>query len=92
MRLKEQWGILLLLLALAAPLAAQGPNPRPRRGFEALRNPRFVPAAKADFLRDDDRILGIAEGHVAKAYSVAVVGWHHIIEDQLGDLPILPTW
>ncbi len=83
-------GLLLVLVALAVPLGAQRPGQG--RRMRALQKPQFVPAAQADFLKDSDRVVGVAGKGVAKAYSVPMIGWHHIIHDQLGDLPILPTW
>ncbi len=92
---RRRAGLLLLSLtvAVALPLAAQ--RPRQRRagmGFAPLRQPQFVAAQKADFLRANDRVLGVELNGEAKAYPVPVVGWHHFIDDQLGGLPILPTW
>lgn len=61
-------------------------------GFKVLRDPQFVPAAEAKFLKDTDRVIGVAGNGVAKVYPAPWLAWHHIIEDQLGDIPILATW
>lgn len=87
----------LLCLSLVMPAWAQRPQ-RPRRGrggmggFKVLRDPQFVPAAEAKFLKDTDRVIGVAGNGVAKVYPAPWLAWHHIIEDQLGDMPILATW
>ena len=89
--------LFLLCLSLVTSAWAQRPQ-RPRRGrgggrgFEVLRKPEFVPAAAAAFLKDSDRVVGVAGNGVAKAYSVPPLAWHHIVEDELGDIPILATW
>ncbi len=83
---------MLLLTALAAPLWAQPPQQRWGPGFQPLREPRFVSAAQANFLANEDRVLGVSGGGVAKAYPAPVLAWHHIVQDQLGDLPIAATW
>jgi len=57
-----------------------------------LRAPEFVAASKATFLKDDDHVIGVAGGGVAKAYPAAAVTWHHGLEDRLGKLPIFVTW
>jgi hypothetical protein len=81
-----------LILAVAAPLAAQQP-PEPNGGpYVELREPHFVAAAKADFLQDGDRVVGVNENGVAKAYAVPVMAFHHIIQDRLKEMPILATW
>lgn len=81
-----------LALVLTAPLAAQQPPQANGGPFVELRTPRFVPAAQADFLRSEDRVVGVNENGVAKAYVVYVMAFHHIIQDQLGNMPILATW
>ena len=60
--------------------------------FVPLRQPRFAPAAQATFLHDSDRVVGVSENGVAKAYEPDVTAWHHVIEDRLGDLPVIVTW
>lgn len=77
-------GLLALVVVGAAPVWAQR--------FQPLEEPRFVPAAEADFLDDADRVLGVSGAGVAKAYPVPMLMWHHIVHDRLGELPILPTW
>lgn len=87
MRHSIRAGLAAALLVAAAPVWGQrGPR------FEPLEEPKFVPAAQADFLADNDRVLGVEGNGAAKAYPVEVAAWHHIIHDRLGGLPILPTW
>jgi Protein of unknown function (DUF3179) len=78
-------------LVLALPLTAQ--QPQPNGGpFVAQHNPRFVPATQADFLKDSDRVVGLSKDGVAKAYAIRFMAFHHVIQDRLGDTPILATW
>lgn len=83
-----------LILVLAAPLAAEQPTaPRASGGpFVALRNPRFIPAAQADYLKDSDRVVGVSANGVSKAFPPWVMAFHHVIQDRLGDMPIMATW
>jgi len=88
-----------LSLMLAATLGAQAPPQRGGRGGGnqqtergALREPRFVPARQADFLKDSDMILGVSENGAAKAYRYDVVSWHHVIHDSFGNMPVIVTW
>ena len=83
----------LTLPLVSGPVVAQVAERPPGLGpFEPLREPRFVPAAKANFLTSGDQVLGVSVNGVAKAYPAQVVAWHHIIQDQLGSMPILATW
>lgn len=84
---------LALVLAVPQFAAAQvAERPQGLGPFEPLREPHFVPAAKANFLKNQDQILGVNANGVAKAYPTQVMAWHHIIQDRLGNIPILATW
>src|SRR5438552_7092488 len=82
---------------LGGPARAQQ-APLPLRDFAMgggnyyLRAPEFVDAAKASFLKEDDRVIGIEGAGVSKAYPAAAVTWHHGVEDRIGKLPIFVTW
>jgi len=85
------------LMAAALPIKAQR-TPIIVRDFPMadghyfLRAPEFVKASKATFLKDDDRVIGVAGEGVVKAYPAYVAVWHHAVEDQLGSLPIFVTY
>ncbi len=83
-----------LILVMAAPVLGQQPQNdlRAPMAFVPLRNPRFVPAAKADFLKSDDRVVGVSENGVSKAYQPSVLAFHHVVQDSLQDMPIIATW
>lgn len=72
----------------AAEILAGGP---PRDGIPALDHPATVPASQADWA-DDDLVLGIATGGEARAYPVAVLNWHELVNDTLGGEPILVSF
>ncbi len=64
----------------------------PRDGIPSIDDPVFVPAAQADQLEPDDRVLGIARNGIAKAYPVAIMNWHEIVNDTLGPEPVVVTY
>lgn len=84
-------------LAVALPAGAQQ-APIALRDFAMrggnyyLRAPEFVEAARAAFLTDEDRVIGIIGEGVTKAYPAAAVTWHHGVEDRIGKLPVFVTW
>ncbi len=55
----------------------------PRDGIPALLSPQFVPADEADFLSPEDRVLGIQGGREVKAYPIAILNWHEIVNNNL---------
>jgi len=69
-------------------ILAGGP---PRDGIPALDHPATVPAARADW-EDDDLVLGVVAGGEARAYPVAILNWHELVNDTLGDEAILVSF
>src|SRR5437868_1742548 len=104
--MKPRWLVMTALaLALTVPHAAcsqanhaSDRDRQTNRGgegandFVPLRQPRFLPASQADFLKDSDRVVGLAENGAAKAYEPEVTAWHHVVEDRFGTLPVIVTW
>ena len=64
----------------------------PRDGIPSIDEPRFVGADAATFLRDDDRILGIVRDGQARAYPIAILNWHEVVNDQIGGSPVAITY
>ena len=64
----------------------------PRDGIPAIDEPRFIAADQARFTRDDDRILGIVHNGQARAYPIAILNWHEVINDIIGDSPVAITY
>jgi hypothetical protein len=64
----------------------------PKDGIPAIDAPRFVGAHEAEFLSDDDRVIGIALHGRAKAYPIAIMNWHEIVNDQIGSQPIVVSY
>ena len=68
---------------------------RPHRApmpYTAIHQPEFVAASEATFLQDDDILLGVASGKVAKAFPAADLAQHGAVFDQLPDGPVSVTW
>jgi hypothetical protein len=81
----------LLVAGLVATTAAQTPQPA-RMPYTAIHQPEFVAAGEATFLQDDDILIGVASGKVAKAFPAADLGQHGAVSDKLPDAPISVTW
>lgn len=61
-------------------------------GIPALLSPKFVLAAGAWFLEEDDRVLGLSADTEAKAYPVRILNWHEIVNDVIGGKPVVVTY
>lgn len=50
-------------------------------GIPAIDKPVFIPVAKATHLKPDDRILGIEIDGISKAFPIAILNWHELVND-----------
>jgi hypothetical protein len=80
----------MFFASLAAPAYAQAPPGQ--MPYTAIHNPQFVAASEATFLQDDDILLGVSSGKVAKAYPAADLTQHGAVSDTLPDGPVSVTW
>jgi hypothetical protein len=64
----------------------------PKDGIPALTDPKHVPAAKADFMREEEQVLGVFLNGVARAYPTRILSWHEVVNDRFGELPVLVSW
>jgi hypothetical protein len=72
----------------AEEILAGGPR---RDGIPALDHPSVLRAAEADWT-DDEPVLGVAVAGEARAYPVAILNWHELVNDTLGGEPILVSF
>jgi hypothetical protein len=64
----------------------------PRDGIPAIDEPRFMPVNKVRWLQDGDRVLGIDYGGQAKAYPIAILNWHEVVNDRIGQESVVVTF
>ena len=70
-------------------ILAGGP---PKDGIPALLKPKFVSAEKAGFLSPEDPLIGVVVYGQPKAYPIKILNWHEVVNDRVGDLPIVVTF
>jgi hypothetical protein len=63
-----------------------------RDGIPAIDRPRFVRASHADFLSDQDRVLGISRNGNQKAYPIKILNYHEIVNDTFDDEAIVISY
>lgn len=68
------------------------PGGPPRDGIPAIDSPRFITPAEATFLQPTDRILGISRNGESKAYPIAILNWHEVVNDRFGREPVVVTY
>ena len=90
MRISSAAG-LLALLSTANVFAFQA-SPKPDLPYKAIDHPEFIPAREAKFMSDRDRIIGVIDGKIAKAYPAGILAQHGLVQDKVSDGPIAVTW
>ena len=64
----------------------------PKDGIPALVSPKYVPARKARFMRDNEQVIGLVHRGAARAYPLRIMSWHELVNARIGDLPVLVSW
>ena len=59
--------------------------------FHRIESPEMARASEAK-LDSDDMVLAIRAGDQSRAYSVRMLAYHHIVNDRIGDLPVVSTY
>ncbi len=64
----------------------------PKDGIPSIDEPKFIKVNEADFLNDNELVLGLDYNGVVKAYPFQILVWHEIVNDFANDKPILVTY
>ena len=60
--------------------------------FRPFPDARFVAAAEATDVPATAPVLGIASTQAALAFPITRLGYHHLVNAMLGDVPIVATY
>ncbi len=64
----------------------------PKDGIPALLEPKFTNPGGAEYLNDDDQVLGVEINGQARAYPVNILNWHEAVNDTVGGQPLVATF
>ncbi len=65
--------------------------PISRDGIRPIYEPSFIPAGDVDW-QGADLVIGVEIGGEARAYPIGLLGAREMVNDWVGDVPILVTW
>ena len=82
----------LLLCALGAVAQETIVRVVPKDAIPAIDRPIFVDADEADFMDDNELVIGVSDGIGAKAYSTRLLDTHEIVNDWIGSTAVAVTW
>lgn len=60
--------------------------------FNPLANASFVAAGDAGFVSDADKVLAVDIDGEAVAFPIRQMGYHHVVQDIVGGVPIVATY
>jgi hypothetical protein len=61
-------------------------------GIPSVNKPTFVTARDAEYIKGDDRVLGITIDGISKAYPISILNWHEIVNDSIGEVFFVITY
>jgi hypothetical protein len=61
-------------------------------GIPAIDEPEFEAATAAEWLTPESRVLGVVHNGVAKAYPIAILNWHEIVNDRFSGDGVVITY
>ncbi|MEX2598061.1 MAG: DUF3179 domain-containing (seleno)protein, partial [Dehalococcoidia bacterium] len=65
----------------------------PRDAIQAITEPEFLSGQEANRqMRDSDRVIGVSVNGDHRAYSVAHLSAHEVVNDTVGGEPVAVTW
>lgn len=82
--------VLVVLVALVAFWFAR------QNHFEWMFNPlpqaAFVKASEASFVANDDKVIAVEVNGEAVAYPIRQIAYHHVVQNEVGGVPIVATY
>lgn len=65
----------------------------PKDGIPAINNPTFVSSSSADsWIEPKEPVIAFEYNNTARAYPLQILIWHEIVNDRVGDTPVLVTF
>ena len=64
----------------------------PKDGIPSIDKPNFVTESEANFVSDNDIVIGLQINGETKAYPLFILVWHEIVNDVVGGIPVAVTY
>ena len=87
-----QWAPMVLLAALGGFPAWFARQNHFEWMFNPLPDPTYAPATRVDFVDGRDMVVAVEIDGDAVAWPVRQMGYHHIVQDTVGGVPVVSTY
>ena len=64
----------------------------PKDGIPAIMSPVFTAGEDADFINDDELVIGVVINNDARAYPIKILNWHEVVNDDFNGMPVAVTY
>lgn len=65
----------------------------PRDGIRSIDDPKFIsPEDAGEWLADNEPVIALEINGDARAYPLQIITWHEIVNDTVGDVPVVVTF
>jgi len=64
----------------------------PQDGIPSIDEPEFTSVSEAEFMSENDIVIGLKINGDTKAYPLFIMVWHEIVNDNVGGVPIAVTY
>ena len=94
-RNSRRWWRKALMIILLVPILAATWLARQNHFewmFNPLPNPVYAKTSDAGFVADSDIVMAIEIKEEAAAYPIRLIAYHHIVQDMVGDTPVVATY
>ncbi len=75
----------------AIPISEIKDGGPPKDGIPSIDHPQFLKAEKAD-LQNGERVLGVVQNGIAKAYPIKILNYHEIVNDEFQGNRVVVTY
>ena len=90
-RIMRRLGLMVAVFFLGGMVAAARWSPE-ESFFRPLPEPGFIEAERTAHVEPAEMVLGITLGGRSKAYPVVILAYHHLVNDELGGVPLVATY
>ncbi|MEH6649376.1 MAG: DUF3179 domain-containing protein [Motiliproteus sp.] len=64
----------------------------PRDGIPSIDQPRFIAASEDQLLQPESLVIGVSIDGISRAYPVAILNWHELVNDQINQQPVVISY
>ena len=64
----------------------------PKDGIPSIDKPRFIPSKDANWIAPKELVIALQLGDNARAYPLQVLMWHELVNNKVGETPVLVSY